>query len=133
VATVAAVRTALKDRLAAITTLRVHDVMPDALVSPAAVVRPLSGVFASAHGGSPTTTFEVIVIVPLSSLQTGQRVLDPYLEDTGSSSIYATIRADQTLGAVVRGTQVAGWRDYGSLVINGVEYLGARVDVEVMH
>jgi len=131
-ATIAAVRTALKDRLAAITTLRVHDLMPDSLLPPAAIVRPLTGVFASAHGGAPTVSLEVIVVVALSSLQTGQSTLDPYLEDTGSSSIYATIRADQTLGGVVRGTQIAGWRDYGSLVINGVEYLGARVDVEVM-
>lgn len=107
--------------------------MPDALVPPAAIVRPLTGVFASAHGGSPTVSFEVVIVVALSSLQTGQRTLDPYLADTGSSSVYATIRADQTLGGVVRGSMVSGWRDYGSLVINGVEYLGARVDVEVMH
>jgi len=137
VASLTQLRDGLKTRLATISGLRAYAEFPDAVVVPAAIVRPLRGQFRSALSGHPQTAFEVLVLVSMPRLDKAQDALDPYLADTGASSIFAALEGDRTLGGVADdilvGTDDWDWRDYGGVVVNGIEYLSARIDVLIYH
>ena len=81
-ATISAIRDGLKTRLATITSLHAYDVLPDNLVVPAAIVRPLRGDYYSTMTNKPHDQFEILVLVALVRLSTGQDALDPYLSAT---------------------------------------------------
>ena len=132
-ASLSELRDGLKTRLATISGLHTHDVMPDTVIVPAAIVRPRTGEYRGSLAGQPSTAFEIIILVALARLSTAQDNLDPYLSVTGSSSIFAAIEGDRTLGSKADDLLVSGWRNYGSVSIAGTEYLSAIVDVEVYH
>ncbi len=140
-ATIAAIRDGLKDRIATIDGLHGYDVWPDNVEPPAAIVVPKRGMYHQAMGNPGHTNLEFEVILLAAAVQRGyvrgQNAVDPYLDDAGSSSIKGAIEGDPTLGGIVTTTKVTGWRDYGSLSVNnetivgGLEYWGAKLDVEV--
>jgi DNA-binding NtrC family response regulator len=59
-----------------------------------------------------------------------QDAVDQYLNSTGALSIKAAVEADVTLGGAAYTSRVTGWSDYGTIVIGGTEYMGARLSVE---
>lgn len=137
-ADVAALRDAIADRLETITGLRCHSVWPDTLNPPAAMVVPLHQPNRLTFAGNYRHhIFEVTVAVQIGTLRTAQDALDAYWSDTGSSSIEAAIRGDETLGGLALGIPSIEGTDYGVDVVIGeppsaVTYLGAKWRVEIM-
>lgn len=132
-ASVSAIRNGLKARLATIAGLRTHDVWPDTLNVPAALVMAPSGTYGVDMGGTVLVKADIIVIA--APLQNGivraQQQLDAYLASTGARSVRVALLADRTLGGIAQTINVMGWRDYGAITVNGIEYAGCHVDVEV--
>jgi hypothetical protein len=132
--TLSEIRGGLQRRLQSIAGLRASDVWPDQINCPQALVKPLNHTFRLKPGtGFTKFNFEVVFLAaPLqNSLERAQRALDPYLDEKGPKSIKEALEADDSLGGVANGVQVTGWREYGSLEVNGIEYLGVKFDVEV--
>ncbi len=131
-ATVSAVRDGLQTRLATISGMHAYDVWPDTIQTPAALVLPMRGNYHDTFNGRSTMNFEIMVVVQESSLKRAQDLLDAYLTFSGASSIAAAIEGDDTLGGAAESAMVTGWRDYGDVAINGVGYMGAILDCEVL-
>lgn len=133
-AELAAVRDGLKTRLATISGLRAHDVWPDQVNAPAALVRPISDPIQETLSGIQSWRFEVVLVgyPAQQGMARGQETLDEYLAAAGSKSVAAALRGDRTLGGIVSTLDVSGWRDYGVLDLGvGIEYVGAVFDVQV--
>jgi hypothetical protein len=134
VAELAAVRDGLKARLATISGLRAHDVWPDTVNAPAALVRPIRDPIQETLSNQQSWRFEVVLVAApaQAGMARGQDTLDPYLAAAGTLSINAALRGDRTLGGIVSTLNVEGWRDYGVLDLGiGIEYVGAIFDVQV--
>lgn len=130
--TVSGLRDALKTRLATIAGLRTHDTWPAQIHPPAAIVEPLAGSFEQTLGSDDALyRFQIVVAVQFGTHRTAQDALDEYLTPSGTRSIRAALEGDVTLGGLAHSLSVTGWREYGTLEINGIEYLGAFVDVSV--
>lgn len=133
-AELAAVRDGLKTRLATILGLRAHDVWPDTINAPAALVRPVSDPIQETLSGIQSWRFEVVLVgyPAQQGMARGQETIDGYLAAAGSQSIAAALRGDRTLGGIVSTLDVSGWRDYGVLDLGvSIEYVGAVFDVQV--
>lgn len=130
-ATVSAVRDAVKTRLATITGLHAYDVWPDTIQTPAACVLPISATALTSLGGNGSFFFEILVVVQESNLKRAQDSLDVLLDLSGATtSIVGAWWADRTMGGVVSDSILSGWRNYGDMTINNVTYLGAVFDLE---
>ena len=99
--------------------------------------------FASLHPTDPVTYdftaqnasliyhFYVEVLINKgANIEQAQDDLDPYLQSTGSSSIKIAIEAI-SWGTTAQTCRVTGVANYGSAVYSGVEYLGARISLDV--
>jgi hypothetical protein len=128
------VRAGLEFRLKGISGLQVYAVWPDSLMTPAAIVRPMSGQYHQAMGtpGFSELSLEITFLAAASQkgLENGQRLLDDYLDDTGPKSIKAAIEGDTTLGGIIQSLIVTGWTDYGSLAVAEIDYLGATLHLQ---
>lgn len=132
---VGAIRTNLKTALVAISGLQVFDVWPDTVNVPAAIVKPVSGAYhqtRTSGAGLVKLDFEVILLAAPTQigLANGQKLLDPYL-GTGSGSVQNAVEADQSVGGAASSVVCHGWKDYGSMVVNEIEYLGVKFDLAV--
>ncbi len=129
------IRDGIKTRLQTITALanRAYDTWPDQILTPCAIVKPISWEYRQAMGNVNKLLFEIVIVA--ASVQPGleraQDALDAYLEDDSATSIKKALEGGKTLSGYATTLQVPGWRDYGSIEIGGIEYLGAVVDVEV--
>lgn len=134
VASLSEVRSALQTRLATISGLRAYSTWPDQVHAPAALVRPVSMRFSETMDDRHTMMFEVILLAaPVGDgLARAQDKLDPYLDESGTSSVRAAIEADVQLGGKAEYVTVTGWRQYASMEVGGVEFLGAIFDVAVL-
>ena len=135
-ATLAAVRSALQARLLAAYAgqgVRIERVWPDSTKLPALVVRAAGGEYLQNFGHSQELyRFELHVIVSVGpGLEGAQDQLDQYLSADGTLSVRAALDADPSLGGVVHATFARRYRDYDTKTVNGVEVLGAVIDVEV--
>lgn len=135
-ATLAAIRDGLKTRLA-IAGLRAHDVWPDSINPPAALVRPRAMLPPDAMSlGNRRLTFEILLVVASvqsAGLARAQEQLDTYLNEVGDKSIIAALNGDRTLGGIASTLEVS-WRDYGVHEVpagSGVNYSAAVFDVTV--
>lgn len=132
-ASIPAIRDAIKTRLATISGLRPYDTVPGSLLPPAAIVMPGDPVvvFDSALGrGGDELNFVVLVVVQYAVERVAQDNLDAYLATSGSSSIKTAV--DGTLGGVVSDACVTSARSYGVHKVNEIEYLGVEFTVSVM-
>ena len=114
---------ALARQLGSIAGLNAIDVWPDAVSLPMAMVDgPTDGDYEQAFGGNAAQyTFEVSVVVEVPArrgLETGQRMLRPYLSALGPQSIARALYADQTLGGLIDYLRVASFRTVGQVEIN---------------
>lgn len=127
-----AIRSGLKTRLDTITGLNNYATAPGQVVVPAAVVLPGPIEFdATAGRGSDRLNFDILLLVAKATDSLSQEHLDPYLAGSGSSSVKAAVEAEATLGGEADWTVVSGVSQYGDIEYNGVQYLGARFNVEV--
>ena len=95
------VRDGLETRLKTISGLRVYDYRPDNVDYPAAVIfPPINADYRDDQGmGSFSVQFIVMLMVP-SAIDRKQLDLYVFLDRTGSSSIFAAVEADRTLGGL---------------------------------
>lgn len=139
-ATPSQVRAALKTRLESISGLKVYAFAPASISVPCAAITYGNGEFltyrTSTDGHDMDLTITVFVQGGQRDEQTTAEALDAYLADAGSSSIYAAVEADPTLGGVVDSCSVMGASDYGSRVFgegeNAVRYQSVQFAVEVL-
>lgn len=132
-ATLAQLRTGLKTRLETISGLNCYAVKPGKVTPPCAWVRPMSGEYRGSLAGSPSTKFQIVVMVPITDLDNAQEAIDPYLAESGAQSIFAAINGDRTLAGIADDLLVSDWTDYDSVNDGGTDYLSARITVEVYH
>lgn len=136
-ANIADIRAGLQARLATITGLHSYVEWPDQVTPPAALIKAVAAQHEQAFGAGDAITEMQIEVHMLLALKGGlvnaQRAIELYLSNTGASSIRVAVVADRTLGGNVSYAFVRGWRAYDTVEVNGQEYLGAIVDVEVRH
>lgn len=135
-ALLSAIEAALSTRLATIGGLKAFAEQPDTVNPPTAFPIPREGDYHQTFGDQEQTTFDVVLLA--ASFQNGQKrgqnAVDPFLSKSGASSIKAAIEgSDQTLGGVVETFTVSRWYARGLIEVNGVEYWGAKVEVQVWH
>jgi hypothetical protein len=134
-ASISQVRKGLEFRLKSITGLHAYPVWPDTVLTPAAIVKPMTGLFHQAMGspGHAELTMEITFLAAASGkgLANGQKILDDYLDVEGPKSIKKAIESDITLGGIATTLIVTGWSGYGSMVVGEIEYLGAQLQVDV--
>lgn len=101
---------------------------------PAAIVMPVTGSFiryGTSFDGSADISLRVILLVSEADSASGQDNLDAYLATSGSSSIYAAVQADPTLGGVVQYAAVVEATAYGLMNWAGVDYLACHFVVNL--
>jgi len=128
-----ALRTALAAAVGTISGLGTYDTIPTTPQVPCVLVR-LTGAdydLSMADGGS-VVRFDLVLLATQAGTawEVGQDAVDSYLGATGALSIKAAVEAAVTLGGNAHTSRVTGWSDYGTIVISGTEYFGARLSVE---
>jgi hypothetical protein len=107
---------------------------PGQLNAPTGVVRRTSTSIATATmSGQSQSTFVVSVYIAFSDVS-GQDLLDAAAEMSGPTSVVAAVRADPTLGGVVRSAIPAGTVEEESRIqYSRVEYIGLNIPVRIVH
>lgn len=134
-ATIAAIRTAIKDKLDEIADLNVYERMPVGMSYPAAVVLlrdPTRSI--TFNGGLKMTEFDIGAYMSGGQIEGAQQTLDTYLSGEGVPSIIAKLYSDRTLGGVVSQILTSeGWRGYGPVLVEGIEVFRAFLRLPVYH
>jgi hypothetical protein len=132
--TVTQIRQGIADRLATIPDLNASASAPGQITPPAAVVFPRPTNFVnyatSQAGGTNDYFFLVTLFVSRVDGTSGQDVLDPYVDPTGATSVYAAVAG--SLGGIVDDAYVAGIGRYGPFNYAGQDYLGCEFLISVM-
>lgn len=106
---------------------RVYDTEPDNVQVPCLVVGNPVGTYDDTFDGDITYTFPVVLLV--SRAADSQRAIakiDPYIDPTDDSSVYAVLRE-------VQGARVVGFTNYGAgYEVAGQEYAGVTFEVQVL-
>lgn len=135
VTTLDQVRLGLETRLNTIPGIKAWGMIPDALDPPSIIIPPptVTSYFGSLSGapGYFDASFEVAVLVS-SATDVNQLQLLPFLERTGSSSIFATLMGDTTLGGLNVEAKPVSSRPLGKTEIGNVSYFGASVTINVI-
>ena len=110
--TLAQVRDGLEARLRTIDGLRVYDYVPDDSNYPAAQIHPpINADYRDDQGmGSFTARFIVMLMVP-AAIDRKQLDLYALLDRTGTSSVFAAVEADRTLGGLSVDCRVVSAQD----------------------
>jgi hypothetical protein len=136
-ADISAIRAALANQISTVTGMRTLPEAKDQISPPVAIVLP----------GQPFVTYGItldqcftvrlrvlVVISDAPPNEKVQRALDAYLgagSGVTSSSIANAIKADPSLGGVVHFAEVLTVGGYNRLEYGGVDYFGARLEVEI--
>ena len=128
-------RTALANRVAAGTGLRVLPEARDQISPPVAVILPGQPVitYGATMDGAFTVNLRVLIIISDAAPdEKVQRALDAYLGIGGvAGSVAGAIQQDPTLGGVVHFAEAVSAGNYGRIQYAGVGYFGARVEVQL--
>jgi hypothetical protein len=128
---VSQIRTAIQGALGTIFR-EAHDVEPAKLNPPCAIVSAVSGDYQQVMGPMAQYAVEVVLLASLiDDPVRGQRRLDAYLAPAGETSVRVALESDPTLGGVVDVISAVRFRDAGIIDRQGVNYIGAFVDVLV--
>lgn len=116
--------------LATISGLRVFDYPPENLAPPTAIVAfPEAVVYDLVMGrGADRATFKVHVIVGDVDKKSSRDRIAPYVTGDGSSSVKAALQAYAGRWDTLRVDRA----DIGRIVLNGITYLAATFDVDVI-
>lgn len=132
---ITALVTRISTGLAAITLGgRVYAYAVDSPNPPTAIVLPAEGDFVNydvSMDGLDDYELVVKLLVGTANSKTAQQELQGYLARSGSTSVFAAINADNTLGGTVSDVQVKTARSYGDIEWAGITYFGAELVVTV--
>lgn len=136
-ASVQAIREALKTALATIDGLRPYDTIPPSNVDPAAIVAPAAGTFLTydaAMAGELDAYRFTIQVLTAGDWRPAQNLLDGYMAPAGATSVKAAVQADGTLGGLVHATSVIEAANYGRVTVleSTDTYWGVEFTVEVL-
>lgn len=130
---IATIRTALATRLATISGVRVSEFAPDVINPPQLIVwGPDPVTYSETWDEGHRLTFDVRLLVDRATDRVSQASLDAYLADSGTSSVYAAVEADNRLGGAVSSAQVVSAQNRGSVQYNDATYLAMDFTVDVM-
>lgn len=133
-ASLGAIRDAIKTTLESIEGLRVYDTVPDQVNLPAVLVLPVEANFDKAFNrGHDAYQIDLFVMTSRTVARTSQDALDAFVTGSGTKSIRAAIFAAQGLG-LNDGTQahVTGMSRYGgSFPAAGIDHIGAALRLNV--
>ena len=129
-ATLTAVRTALKARLATVANLTAYAIEPSIPFCPAAWVLPLRVVYHATYEGDLTYTMGVTVAVLLGDLGQAQAALDDYLAPSGTKSVVAALET-AIAGDGLESVRVVALTNYGTREMGGKAVLTAGLECEV--
>ena len=129
-----AIRDQIAVRLRTVSTFAVvFDTMPDRVTVPCAIVRPGSPVadYHEAMGGQGVSrfNFEVLTLAQRWEPNAGQDVLDGFI--SGSGSVEAAIRGDETLDGEASTSQVVLCTAVGNVQVADSLFWGCQFQVEV--
>ena len=131
---VTAIRAALATQLDTIPNLRAYANRVDQISPPAIMIIPPTGTFiqyGQTFEGSADITLRAILVIEKSDSTSGQAAMDPYLDISGTSSIYANLQAGSTLGGVVQYAVLVEAGAYGPITIGTIDYLGCQLTISV--
>jgi hypothetical protein len=131
VATIAAMRAAIKASLVGITGVTWYDVQPGQVVLPAGIVRRQLTNYGVDFDGSDDHMFAVSIYVPLTEVGTAQTTLDALLSTSGARSVKAALEVDGTYGGVVQFANVERVAEEGIAELSGVQCLVGTVVISV--
>ena len=131
-ASVVALREALRVRLATISGLRTYAVMPAKPEPPAASVALRSAEFGIDWDGNTRYLFDVWLYVNSAELTRAQSALDAYLGTDGAQSVKAALEGDQGLGGIADWVRVTGWTQGPTIeAVAGGQLLAISLQTEV--
>jgi hypothetical protein len=136
-ADVAAIRSALATQITEVTGLRALPEARGQISPPVALVLPGSPliVYGATMDGAVTLNLRVMILLSDAAPdEKVQRALDAYLgigHDVTASSIPGAIMADPTLDGAVHFAEPIQVANYQLIQYAGVDYFGARLDVQV--
>lgn len=128
-----AVMDAIGSRLQTINGLRVYDYAADATAVPAAIVALPQRVDydSTAGGGVDQVVIPVMVLVGRVATRAARRQLADYVSSVGAGSIKAAIEGGGgNLGGSAQTVRVTN-QDNDTVIVDGIEYLGASFECEV--
>lgn len=134
-ASLTAIRDGLRTRVATTNGLReVYARWPRSIATPCALVQPSAPTVLeqTTFDGGFQFNLDIVVVVSLAGgPDAAQALLDPFLDTSGASSIWAVVSADKTLGGTCSSLDVVAVSAYAPLLISDVEYESARWTVAV--
>lgn len=103
---------------------------PAVVVAPAA--KPTARFDVTMGLGTARWYFDVMVLTPFNEMDSGQELLDSYIDPNSSSSITAALMENHTLGGTVDDSRVIEISNYGGKFENAnVQHIGAIINFEV--
>jgi hypothetical protein len=124
-------RTGLGNNLKTISGLRVVETLPDVVNPPMAMIGLDKITYNRQNNRSMAEYFfKVTVVVGRVSERIAQQALD-ILVAPGTGSIKSAVESDRTLGGYAFDVFVPELSVYGSVNINGIDYLSAEFSVQV--
>jgi hypothetical protein len=130
-ASISELRQGLATNLQTISGLRVVDTLPDLVNPPMAMIGLTKVTYNQQNQRSMAEyTFQVTVVVGRVSERTAQAALDVLVSPATGSVKYA-LESDRSLGGKAFDVFVPELSAYGSVSINGIDYLSAEFSVQV--
>jgi hypothetical protein len=130
-ASISELRQGLATNLQTISGLRVVDTLPDLVNPPMAMIGLIKVNYNQQNQRSMAEyTFQITVVVGRVSERTAQATLD-VLVAPGSGSVKYAVESDRTLGGKAYEVFIPELSAYGSVSINGIDYLSAEFSVQV--
>lgn len=124
-------RQGLATNLQTISGLRVVDTLPDLVNPPMAMIGLTKVNYNQQNQRSMAEyTFQITVVVGRVSERTAQAALD-VLVAPGSGSVKYAVESDRTLAGKAYDVFIPELTAYGSVSINGIDYLSAEFSVQV--
>lgn len=131
--TYSGIRAGISTRLASIG-LEAHGMMVTNPQPPCAMVRPTDHDYDLVMSdGGDMQRYDVLLFASQgqTAWDVAQSMVDGWLDRSGATSVKACFEADVTLSGTCHTSRITGWRDYGIVSYNGIEYFGVRFLLEV--
>jgi hypothetical protein len=128
------IRQALATQLDTIPGLRAYANRTDQVDPPAVLVLPIQGSFIRYSvdmSGAAEFGLRAVLVTAKTDSTSGQAAMDPFLDVSGTQSIYANIQANSTLGGVVQYAALMEATGYGPLTVGAIDYLGCHLIINI--
>lgn len=115
---------------AAVPSFNVHAYWPDAITTPAILIKPGSRRLES-QDGAVVRRYEVEILLNAGSNRDAQITLDELLEEDGVKSLRTLIEGNPTLDGAVEYAVFVGWRSYGGHRTETMSLVGTVCEVDI--